>query len=87
MRDERRPVAPAFQTPLYSDGSFAALGRVLERITGLPYDEAVKRALSEPLGLNATGSYKVTGKDINAIILPGGTNLSSWGYDNQVAAP
>jgi CubicO group peptidase (beta-lactamase class C family) len=38
----------------YSNLGFAILGRVIARVTGVAYDEAVRTRLFEPLGLDAT---------------------------------
>ena len=35
----------------YSNGGYAVLGAVIERVSGLPYTEAMNRLLFEPLGL------------------------------------
>lgn len=89
MRDRKRPVEPPFETPLYSDAGFAVLGRVLERLTGLPYADAVQSVLSAPLGLNSTSAIEPPSKGLNALIVPGSAEFgeSSWGFDNQITAP
>lgn len=87
MRNDRRPVIPPFQTPLYSDGGYGVLGRLLERITGLPYNDALQTTLAVPLGLNSTMSIKPSNDSLNAVVLPGSVGESSWGFDNQVTAP
>lgn len=87
MRDRQYPTAPVFDTPLYSDSGFGVLGRVLERITGLPYNDAIKSVIGAPLGLKDTASIEPKSEGRNALILPGGFNVSSWGFDNQVSAP
>src|SRR5699024_4725841 len=84
MRNEKRPTMPPFQRPLYSDGGWAILGRVLERLTNLPLNDALQKALSKPLDLNYTAYMKPPRNDTNAIVLPGSLDESSWGYDNQV---
>ncbi|KAF3932926.1 Beta-lactamase [Dactylellina cionopaga] len=88
MKDVRVPSQPVHGSALYSDGGFGILGRVLERMTGLPYNDAIKSVLGEPLGFNSTGSIVPTGDDVDAIIIPGlELALSSWGFDNQITAP
>lgn len=87
MRDQKIPVAPPFQTPLYSDAGFGILGRVLERMTGLSYAEALQHLITDPLGLNHTSVFEPVGNDLDALIVPGDATLSSWGVDNQVTAP
>lgn len=61
MRNEKRPTMPPFQRPLYSDGGWAILGRVLERLTNLPLNDALQKALSKPLDLNYTAYMKRPG--------------------------
>lgn len=39
----------------YSSFAYAILGRVLERVTGVPYPQLVRRRLLEPLGLTGLG--------------------------------
>lgn len=87
MRDNKRPVAPVYETAIYSDAGFGILGRVLERLTGLSYNDAVQTILAAPLGLNSTSSFKPSGTDFNAIVIPGSLADSSWGFDNQITAP
>lgn len=89
MRNNKPPTAPVFTTPLYSDSGFGVLGRVLERLTNLTYDEAIKAVLDKPLGINATtfAPKGTNGTNVNAIIVPGSAAESSWGVDNQVKAP
>lgn len=87
MRDRKRPVIPPFQTPLYSDAGFGVLGRVLERLTGLPYADAVQSVLSAPLGLNSTSAIAPPREGLNGLVLPGDFTESSWGFDNQLTAP
>lgn len=87
MRTRKRPVVPPFQTALYSDAGFGILGRVLERLTGLPYADAMQSVLLAPLGLNSTSATEPRREDLNAVVLPGGFAESSWGFDNQITAP
>ncbi|PGG97726.1 hypothetical protein GX51_07170 [Blastomyces parvus] len=93
MRDAKVPNQPIFQSSLYADSGFGVLGRVLERMTGLSYNEAIQSVLARPLGLKVTGSIVPPGETPNAIIIPGKTPVggeapdSAWGYDNQVIAP
>ncbi|KAJ6447000.1 beta-lactamase [Purpureocillium lavendulum] len=86
MRNEKRPTMPPFQRPLYSDGGWAILGRVLERLTKLPLNDALQKTLSKPLGLDYTAYMKPPKNHSNTIVLPGDLSKSSWGYDNQVIA-
>lgn len=87
MKDKKHPVALPFRASLYSDAGFALLGVVLQRITGLTYNDAVQAALAAPLGLNSSTTFEPNGHDVNALILPGSPAESSWGFDNQVTAP
>lgn len=83
MRERKRPVIPPFQTASYSDGGFTLLGLVLQRITGLSYNDALKTLLAEPLGLTGTAAVEPKGDDLNALVMPG---MSSWGSDNHIIA-
>ncbi|KKZ64183.1 hypothetical protein EMCG_01531 [[Emmonsia] crescens] len=93
MRDAKVPSQPVFQSSLYSDSGFGVLGRVLESMTGLTYNEAIQSVLAKPLGLKITGSIVPPGKDPNAIVIPGKTPVpgesfeTAWGLDNQIIAP
>ncbi|PGH08720.1 hypothetical protein AJ79_05911 [Helicocarpus griseus UAMH5409] len=87
MLEEKVPSQPVFQSPLYSDGGFGVLGRVLEKMTGKNYNDAIQIVLSKPLGLKDTGSIIPKGDDVDAIIIPGGPPTSAWGFDNQLTAP
>jgi hypothetical protein len=88
MKDVRGPSQPIHQSSLYSDVGFGVLGRVLERVTGQTYNEAIQSVLGEPLGLKNTASIVPQGEDINAIVIPMVSfGSSGWGYDNQITAP
>ena len=78
---------PVFQSAQYSDGGFGVLGRVLERMTGLAYNEAIQTYLARPLGLKHTASFEPGAEGLDAIVIPGGLAVSAWGFDNQVTAP
>lgn len=87
MRDQTSPTTLPFGQALYSDAGFATLGRVLERITGQFYNEALRSILVEPLGLNSSTTIEPANRDLNAMILPGSLRESSWGLDSQISAP
>ena len=87
MRDSKRPVVPAFQTAIYSDGGFGVLGRVLERLTGLSYNDTLREVLSTSLNLTSSSAVKPPAQGLNAVALPGTIDVSGWGLDNQVIAP
>lgn len=84
MKD-KSPVTSPWQTPEYSDAGYAILGRVLERLTGMQYEEAIHNILSVPLGLNSTSTTVPTGDDVNALAI---TNIpiTTWGFDFQGTA-
>ncbi|KAI6753779.1 hypothetical protein HG531_005948 [Fusarium graminearum] len=86
MKEKKRPVVLPYQVPVYSDGGFAMLGGVLQRLTGLSYNDALKKLLGEPLGLNSSTSIEPKGKDRNVLAIPGPPEVSSWGQDKQVIA-
>lgn len=54
---------------MYSDGGFGVLGRVLERMTGLPYREVIYSVLSRPLGLNYTTTFIPKDENLNAVVI------------------
>lgn len=87
LRDQKHPVHPIYQTPTYADSGYVVLTQVLEGMTNLTYDEAIKKYLAEPLGLNVTATIAREAQEANAVILPGGVlEGSNWGIDNQVLA-
>lgn len=87
MRDRTRPVTLPFGNPLYSDAGWGILGVVLERLSGLSYNDALQNLLGKPLGLNGTSAVLPTDEDLNAVILPPGpTGETAWGFDNLVTA-
>ena len=47
---------PLGATWSYCNAGFVLAGRVVERLTGLTWDEAIRQRLSEPLGLTRTGT-------------------------------
>jgi CubicO group peptidase (beta-lactamase class C family) len=47
----RHPAGSPGTTALYSDLGYLVLGAILERVAGLPLDEAFRRCVAEPLGL------------------------------------
>ncbi|KAF2716228.1 beta-lactamase/transpeptidase-like protein [Polychaeton citri CBS 116435] len=87
LRSTKRPVFAPFATSLYSDSGFGILGRILERMTGLSYNDAIQKILSEPLGLNSLTSFAPSGEDLNAFVFPGNKSVSPWANDNQIFAP
>lgn len=86
MRDHTRPVTLPFANPLYSDASWGILGVVLERLSGLPYNDALQELLGRPLNLNGTSSILPPDEDLNAVILPGPVGETAWGLDNPITA-
>jgi CubicO group peptidase (beta-lactamase class C family) len=86
MKMNKRPVTLPYEVPVYSDGGFAMLGGVLQRLTGLPYNDAIKTILGKPLGLNSSTSIEPKDNDRNVLVVPGPAEVSSWGQDKQVIA-
>lgn len=66
---------------------FGILGRVLESLTNMTYDEALQAVLGDPLNLSHVSSIEPEGEVVNAFVVPGDLSLSSWGFDNQISAP
>lgn len=88
MRDQKRPVFKPWTNALYSDASWAVLGRVLERLTGQPYEVALQTALTDQLGLNSTSAIEPASEGLNAVLIPNtNDSVSAWGLDNLVTAP
>lgn len=87
LRDFERPTTAVGQGAIYSDGGFALLGRVLERLTGLPYQEAVQKFVGKPLGLKST-TTTVPDRFFNSLIITAEMNggATAWAYDNQLSA-
>lgn len=84
---ELPPVAPIFGTALYSDQAYGILTRVLERLTGLTYDEAIRSILAEPLGLNDTSAVVPEEGEVNGFARPGVPGIdTAWGFDNVLIA-
>ena len=48
---------------VYSDVNFIVLGKVIERITGVPLDEFCAQAIFEPLGMKDTGFRRIEKSD------------------------
>ncbi|KAF2735114.1 beta-lactamase/transpeptidase-like protein [Polyplosphaeria fusca] len=86
MRDVKRPVVPVFQTAMYSDAGFGVLGRVIERLTNQSYADALQTHLAVPLGLKSVSTFEPPADGLNALAIPGGDLVSSWGTDNQITA-
>ena len=87
MRDHTRPTTLPFGNPLYSDASWGVLGVALERLSGLPYNDALHELLGKPLSLNGTSSILPPDEDPNAVILPAGpSEATAWGLDNPISA-
>ncbi|KAK7398417.1 hypothetical protein QQX98_012212 [Neonectria punicea] len=78
MRDEKRPVISPFRVSAYSDAGFAVLGVVLERLTGLPYEDAMDDLLFSQLGLDSMTTKTPSGPDLNAINRLPVDNTSAW---------
>ncbi|CEI59953.1 hypothetical protein FVEN_g8243 [Fusarium venenatum] len=86
MKLSKRPVTLPYEVPVYSDGGFAMLGGVLERLSGLPYNDAIKAVLGKPLGFNSSTSIAPGGNERNVLAIPGPPEVSSWAKDKQVIA-
>ncbi|KAK7710790.1 hypothetical protein SLS64_005695 [Diaporthe eres] len=75
---DRRPAYMPNTTPAYSNAAFATLGLVLEEVSNSSFDEALRRLLVAPLGLNGTTSSAPN--STNAVI-PGDATASGWDHD------
>ena len=77
----QRPATGAFQSPFYSNTGFVLLGMVLEKMTGMPWDEALKNLLFDPLGLKDTYTAVPTEEEARNAMIPGGREESYFGTD------
>lgn len=75
---DRRPAYMPNTTPAYSNAAFATLGLVLEEVGNSSFDEALRRLLIAPLGLNGTTSSAPN--STNAVI-PDDAAASGWDHD------
>ena len=50
---------PAGERFQYNNSGYVVLGLILEAVTGLPFDEHLKRAVFEPCGMASTGYYEL----------------------------
>lgn len=66
-------------TPAYSNAAFATLGLVLEEASNSSFDEALRRLLVAPLGLNGTTSSAP--KNSTNAVIPGDATASGWDHD------
>lgn len=85
MRDRNRPVTLPFGNPLYSDAGWGVLGLILERLSGLSYNDALHTLLGKPLDLNGTSAVLPPNEDLNAVIVPSGAGgETGWGLYNPI---
>jgi CubicO group peptidase (beta-lactamase class C family) len=52
----------------YSNSGYVILGAIVEKVSGMPYEQFLKRALFEPLGMKATGAHHAGEKLANEAI-------------------
>ncbi|KAH7153562.1 beta-lactamase/transpeptidase-like protein [Dactylonectria macrodidyma] len=83
----KHPVMSSFRNAAYSDAGFATLGLVLERLSGLPYKDAIKKLLFDPLSLDDMTTIAPNGSDVNAINRLPIDNTSAWGLDIPITTP
>lgn len=82
----KHPVSAPYEKALYSDGGFALLTQIVERVSGLKYTEAIQDILSKPLGLEGTTAVAPEGDDLNAIDRRLIDEASLWGTDVPIVA-
>ena len=87
MRDDKHPVVSPFRVATYSDGGFAVLGVILERLTGRTYEDAIEDILFSPLGLDSMSIRTPSGPDVNAINRLAIDNTSAWATVIDLFAP
>jgi CubicO group peptidase (beta-lactamase class C family) len=66
--DEHRAVAEPGTRRLYSNAGFEVLGEHVARATGIPFDEYLRQAVLEPLGMTATRLTGSPAKDAVASV-------------------
>lgn len=76
------PLYAPKQASTYSNLAFELLGLVLEKVTGLSYDDCIDSLVTGPLGMNHTTFQKP--KDSQAVIPIGGWY---WDVDEGVQKP
>ncbi|KAF2433280.1 beta-lactamase/transpeptidase-like protein, partial [Tothia fuscella] len=74
------PITAPYNTPVYSNTAFALLGFVIQNVTGLSLENALRTILAQPLGLNST-SYQHPSSSPNAIVIPPVGGLDYWSAD------
>jgi CubicO group peptidase (beta-lactamase class C family) len=76
------PVFPLHSKPVYNDIGFSLLGYVIKNVTGLSYEDAVKKYVSGPVGMNGTSFLPLS--EQNMVIPPVNSDLwaSDFGVDN-----
>ena len=52
---DQKPQFPAGQKFRYSNSGMVILGAVIEKVTGMPYADYIKKNIFEPLGMNESG--------------------------------
>lgn len=86
LSSTKHPVTAPYERAMYSDGGYLLLTQMLERMSGMTYDEAIHDILSKPLGLEGTSAVVPEGDDINAIDRRLIDEASLFGYDVPIAA-
>lgn len=62
----------------YSNGGYVVLGRIVELVSGQPYDAYVAEHVYRPAGMTASG-FLQPGASLDAVALPAGTTTPSTG--------
>ena len=86
MKHVREPVISPYESAIYSDGGFALLTLVLERLTGKTFNEALQEIIYDPLGITDTMFPAPEREDLNAIDRSVIDPTSGWGKDIPVVA-
>jgi CubicO group peptidase (beta-lactamase class C family) len=81
LRDGKVPTMAPGTRPSYSDAGYAVLGHVLERISGMSYQDAIRDILNTPLGLETLTATPPNGTDLDAIDRRPLAADSAWGVD------
>jgi CubicO group peptidase (beta-lactamase class C family) len=74
---DTNPIFPLHSKPVYNNIGFSLLGYVIQNVTGLSYEDAVKKYITGPVGMNGTSFLPLSEQDM--VIPP--VNGDIWAFD------
>ena len=78
-RELQRPVEAPGERFHYSDTGYVLLGRILEQVTGQPFDQLVRTRILDPLGMTGSASWlRESGPERIAPLWLGGVEASGY---------